>query len=137
MRRPYRALIVAFSLLGLVSCTYKVVDERGSVNPTQPTPIVVTAPAPAVVPTPTVALFTAEPSTITLGSPIVLRWDVTLPPGTAINTPVTVRVDPAPGTVQLTGAAIVQPFARGLYTSVLTAETTGGRTSRVVQVLVQ
>jgi hypothetical protein len=72
-----------------------------------------------------------------LGSPIVLRWDVTLPPGTAINTPVTVRVDPAPGTVQLTGAAIVQPFARGLYTAVLTAETTGGRTSRVVQVLVQ
>jgi len=134
MRRSCRALIVAFSLLGLPSCTYKVVDER---SPTQPTPIVVTAPAPAVVPTPTVALFTAEPSTIVLGSPIVLRWDVTLPPGTAISTPVTVRVDPAPGTVQLTGAAIVQPFARGLYTSVLTAETTGGRTSRVVQVLVQ
>jgi FAD/FMN-containing dehydrogenase len=47
-----------------------------------------------------------------------------------------VRVDPAPGTVPLTGVALVQPFARGLYTAVLTAETSGGRSSRVVQVIV-
>lgn len=133
MRSCVGPSLVLFLLCLSTSCT--ITDERGTV--TAPTPIIVTAPPPVVVPTPTVALFTAEPSSIMLGSPIVLRWDVTLPPGTAINTPVTVRVDPAPGTVQLTGAAIVQPFARGLYTAVLTAETTGGRTSRVVQVLVQ
>jgi len=136
----WRYVCLAFSacllVLGGVACDYQIVDER---SPTSPTPIVYqppTTPTPAVVPTPTVALFSAEPTRIFLGSTVVIRWDVTLPPGTAVTIPVSVRVDPAPGTVPMTGVALVQPFTRGLYTAVLTAETTGGRSSRVVQVIV-
>lgn len=123
-------------VLLLAGCDTHIVDER---SPTSPTPIVVTpTPTPsAPVPAPTVALFTAEPSRVFLGSTIVLRWDVTLPLGTPTSTPISVRVDPAPGTVPATGVAVVQPFARGLYTAVLTAETSGGKSSRVVQVSVE
>lgn len=125
-----RALIVLVAVvLSLAGCTriyqYPALTEP---SPLPTTPV-------AVVPVPTVALFTAEPSQITLGATVVLRWDVTLPPGTAAAV-ASVRVDPQPGAVPLTGVAVVQPFARGFYTAVLTAETTGGRASRVVQVLV-
>lgn len=133
-----RSSVVALLCLvcvSLAACDTRIVDER---SPAAPTPIVVTpTPTPSSpVPAPTVALFIAEPTRVFLGSTVVLRWDVTLPPGTAVSTPVSVRVDPAPGTVPVTGVAVVQPFARGLYTAVLTAETTGGRASRVVQVQV-
>jgi hypothetical protein len=126
-----RAFIVLIIVAALAGCT-RIYQYPALTEPTPlPTPPVI-----AVVPVPTVALFTAEPSQITLGATVVLRWDVTLPLGTATGAAVSVRVDPQPGAVPLTGVAVVQPFARGFYTAVLTAETTGGRASRVVQVLV-
>lgn len=122
--------VLCLLLLSLAACDTRIVDER---SPTSPSPLVVTP----ITPAPTIALFTAEPSRTFLGGTIVLRWDVGLPASASVNTPLSVHVDPLPGDVPAKGVAVIQPFARGLYTAVLTAETQGGRVSRAVQVIVE
>lgn len=124
-------VVVIVSLAG-VRCDVSVRDREPAFSTTA-----TTAPTPVLGPMPTIALFIGEPSRIFLGQLITLRWDVTLP-SFGVASPLNVRVDPQPGAVPSTGVALVQPIQRGLFTAVLTAETTGGqRVSRFIQVLVE
>lgn len=132
-----RRLLFVLALVLLAACDYRIVDERGITPTPIPIPTPTPAPTPPPVPIPMINVFIAEPARVfLLGGRISLRWDVSLPTGTPLSTPMLVRIDPQPGTVPALGSTIVQPFERGVQTFFLTAETTGGRASRVVQVVV-
>jgi peptidoglycan-associated lipoprotein len=116
-RRASLTVAAALTLFLAASC------HKKAPPPPPPPPPNASAPAPVK---PTISYFTAEPSTVSSGQPVSLRWSVT--------DATTIELDNGIGQVSPDGRRAVYPTATTTYA--LTATGTGGTTTSSVTVTV-
>jgi peptidoglycan-associated lipoprotein len=117
-RRASLTVAAALALFIAAGC-----HKKAAPPPPPPSPPPAAAPTPSK---PTVNFFTAEPSTVSSGQPVSLRWSVT--------DASTVEIDNGIGQVSPNGSRFVNPTATTTYA--LTATNAGGTTTSSVTVTV-